>query len=901
MKKIILVTFILALTMSAFAFNLRNFFTEIVIENGDIHEYVDTPNDVSHDEDFAILVTDVATGHTISTETNTANITRVMIFANRAWVVFDAQGFPTTGNVPEGRVFEVQLTYLGNDDPNTNTATRTIVAPSGTGPVWASEEDAWVLPLSMFEGITPGENYLVNFEGDGETKTSYATGTVNLSGLDWDLTEALIGTSDSDWKIGERSARLRGYGTSAMTMLEDKTGGLGQLSFQYRRYGTDSQVAWKVEYSTDQGSTWVPTGNEFTAPANDEVQTFISNVFVEGPVRIRIVQATGEGSSNRRLNIDDILLEDFDGTGMIPAADPLFNPPAGAYLAAINVEISSETPGASIRYTLDGSDPSETEGILYDGPIAINTNTTIKAIAYADGFLPSAVMSASYSFPIYMENIASLRDGATDGSIYMLTGDAILTFQQSFRNQKYIQDDTAAIMIDDPAGIITTEYNLYDAITNIAGTLNLYNGFLQFVPIADPGAASSENNVLVPEVRTLASLTSDDQAKLIKVLGLSFVDPPATFPSTASNLSVTDGINTMTLRTFPDANYAGENVPTDVFDLICLVGQFNADMQIGPRFITDFILTTEEVDIPENVETPIGDGSDTVTISGGGANIVAGNIPAYPNNNMTVLGEYILELIGAGPWTIVFNTTAPWGAYYINGQWNQVQNDGGTITFFVDPSKNLTVPIILSSADPTLPVELSSFNAVLTAQRYVKLTWISESETNMLGYRVYRNETDNAETALLLTPSIIQATNTSTTQVYSMEDTEVFPDNTYYYWLEAVDFGHSTFFGPQTVEVTGEIVPDLPTQSIMSNAYPNPFRASDQTNIDVSIKAGETGTVTIYNIVGQAVKTFNVSEGNHNLQWNGRDNRGNVCASGIYFYKLSTPSMNQTKKMVIVK
>lgn len=38
----------------------------------------------------------------------------------------------------------------------------------------------------------------------------------------------------------------------------------------------------------------------------------------------------------------------------------------------------------------------------------------------------------------------------------------------------------------------------------------------------------------------------------------------------------------------------------------------------------------------------------------------------------------------------------------------------------------------------TLPVELSSFSAVLTAQNFVKLTWVSQSETNLLGYLVYR-------------------------------------------------------------------------------------------------------------------------------------------------------------------
>jgi hypothetical protein len=37
-------------------------------------------------------------------------------------------------------------------------------------------------------------NYFVNFEGQGETKPGYASGTVTLSGIDWNLTEVLIGT-----------------------------------------------------------------------------------------------------------------------------------------------------------------------------------------------------------------------------------------------------------------------------------------------------------------------------------------------------------------------------------------------------------------------------------------------------------------------------------------------------------------------------------------------------------------------------------------------------------------------------------------------------------------------------------------------------------------------------------
>ncbi|MDD3050792.1 MAG: endonuclease [Candidatus Cloacimonetes bacterium] len=156
------------------------------------------------------------------------------------------------------------------------------------------------------------EGYSVNFEGIDELKASYSSDTVNLSGLNWDMTEALIGTDANDWKNGIRSARLRGYGTSSMTMLQNKANGIGTVSFNYRRYGTDNQVDWKIEYSTDNAVTWIQIGNTFAAPSTDEVQTFYANINVDESIRVRIKQAAETGGSNNRLNIDDILITDYD-------------------------------------------------------------------------------------------------------------------------------------------------------------------------------------------------------------------------------------------------------------------------------------------------------------------------------------------------------------------------------------------------------------------------------------------------------------------------------------------------------------------------------------------------------------------------------------------------------------
>lgn len=307
-------------------------------------------------------------------------------------------------------------------------------------------------------------------------------------------------------------------------------------------------------------------------------------------------------------------------------------------------------------------------------------------------------------------------------------------------------------------------------------------------------------------------------------------------------------------------------------------------------------------DYPEG--TPVVVVIGTVTVNGGNGNDVpAGSVPPIPNGAFVPEFQTVMQLLGAGPWTISFGTTQPWGAWYsyTSAAWMVVPNVGGMITFVIPAGgKDIPeVPMVFGPVDPTLPVELSSFNAVLTAENFVKLTWTSESETNMLGYRVYRAEADDYAAATLITPVMIEATNSSTHQAYSITDNEVAINTTYYYWLEAVDMSHSVLYGPNAILVTGNVTPNIPTVTTLGNAYPNPFR--NQTSIALEVKENETATVTIYNILGQVVKTYNKGQGTHTINWDGKDARGNACGSGIYFYRLTSPSMNQTKKMVIVK
>jgi endonuclease I len=148
-------------------------------------------------------------------------------------------------------------------------------------------------------------NYVTDFES--ATKASYASGDVLLDGISWNMTEALVGGNEAgDFKNGVKSARLRGYGISALSMLSDLSG-IGTVSFQHRRYGTDTQVQWIVERSVDQSVTWTEIGRFI---AGENAATFSATLDLPSAARLRIRTATA-GTSNRRANLDDIVITPY--------------------------------------------------------------------------------------------------------------------------------------------------------------------------------------------------------------------------------------------------------------------------------------------------------------------------------------------------------------------------------------------------------------------------------------------------------------------------------------------------------------------------------------------------------------------------------------------------------------
>lgn len=90
-------------------------------------------------------------------------------------------------------------------------------------------------------------------------------------------------------------------------------------------------------------------------------------------------------------------------------ATPIFLPIAGTYTEAIDVTINCVTEGATIYFTLDGSEPISENGIIqgyvYASPITIDENTEVKAVAVKTGMQNSEVETAIYNIETNITNL----------------------------------------------------------------------------------------------------------------------------------------------------------------------------------------------------------------------------------------------------------------------------------------------------------------------------------------------------------------------------------------------------------------------------------------------------------------------------------------------------------------
>jgi hypothetical protein len=100
----------------------------------------------------------------------------------------------------------------------------------------------------------------------------------------------------------------------------------------------------------------------------------------------------------------------------------------------------------------------------------------------------------------------------------------------------------------------------------------------------------------------------------------------------------------------------------------------------------------------------------------------------------------------------------------------------------------------------------------------------------------------------------------------------------------------------------GDFTDALPTHYALHQNYPNPFNPS--TMIKYDLKAKTDVKLTIYNVLGQKVRTLvnaNQSAGFKNVVWDGLNEFGEQASTGVYIYRIEAGDFVKSRKMVFMK
>jgi hypothetical protein len=192
-------------------------------------------------------------------------------------------------------------------------------------------------------------------------------------------------------------------------------------------------------------------------------------------------------------------------------------------------------------------------------------------------------------------------------------------------------------------------------------------------------------------------------------------------------------------------------------------------------------------------------------------------------------------------------------------------------------------------------VTMTSFEAV-SAVEQVELTWRVASEVDNWGYNLYR---DGEKIAF-----VEGRGNSDSPLTYTWIDKDVTAGVTYTYRI-----GDVNLEGIETMhDLTATATPkpaasdQVPTDYVLYQNYPNPFNADTHIRFNLA-EAGHT-TLKIYNTTGQLVRTLvddHRDARTHEVRWDGRNDYGEMVASGVYFYRLASGTFAETKKMSFLR
>lgn len=226
-------------------------------------------------------------------------------------------------------------------------------------------------------------------------------------------------------------------------------------------------------------------------------------------------------------------------------------------------------------------------------------------------------------------------------------------------------------------------------------------------------------------------------------------------------------------------------------------------------------------------------------ITGGSANNGSGEIPGVNNAAFTISQSYILDLIGAGPWTIAWTAESS------------------------DQSCWIQRPAQRSEKLPTAIM----INNGLIDNGTTSGTQISYTYTDTEVYHQAR-------------------------YYYWLEDRNLIGESSYHGPLMV--FIHAEGEEPE--------IPAIPVETKLFSAFPNPFNPSTNLRYSMK-EAGDVRieVYNVKGQILKTFESNHNQPGYYQVNWDGRDANGRLAGTGVYFYRMISGKYSSTKKMVLAK
>lgn len=410
--------------------------------------------------------------------------------------------------------------------------------------------------------------------------------------------------------FGTYSLRLNQNSTTTNAIMTVSSGGIGSFTFKARRWDGTPAVDFVVEYSTDGGTVWIPSSVINTLVTTDSNWKTITGVVNSSNANIKI-RIQGNNIASERLLIDDFEWTAASTNPSItinsPSNGTIYSPlttSANIGLTVSNFNVANGTGDGHIHYTVNGGSVV----MKYDTtPISLTSLTPGTYTIYTElvdnshnPIIPAANTSVTFTIANYniVANLAALRadvilNGA--GKYYQVSSNPVITYARTTRNQKYIQDNSAAILIDDLPVAISTPMVAGDAISGLKGQASLFSGVLQFLPLENATIASS-GNIITPEIVTataIANNVENYESELVQINNSTFTTADGIITFAANlNYNLNDGADIAFRTMFAEADYIGQIVPTGTGNRAVLVAEFNGVPQVVSRSTAEVTLSS---------------------------------------------------------------------------------------------------------------------------------------------------------------------------------------------------------------------------------------------------------------------------------------------------------------------